>query len=442
MPRYQVYKDSGVEWIGEIPEHWVVKKLKYISSIQGSNVDKHVYDYEIQVRLCNYTNVYKNDFINGSVEFNKGSCTEDEYKKFVILEHDVIITKDSETPNDIGVPALVTEKLLNVVCGYHLSLIRTNIRTLLGAYLFRKLQTKYVRNYFEVESNGITRFGLGKSAIESLNVFIPPLPEQTQIVEYLDGKTSLIDKLISVKQRKIELLKEKRTALINHVVTKGLDPNVKLKDSGVEWIGEIPEHWAMTKFKYVSEIITGNTPSKAENNNNFSEDDEGFIWVKPPNLKGDKYIVESEEKLTEEGKSQTRIIPFESILICCIGTIGKYGMSGIELSTNQQINSVVPNADILNNWYCLYYIDVFTRDLINRTNFVTLPIHTKTDLQNSEFILPSFDEQVRIAILLKKSTKEIDDLVSLEQKKIDLLKEYRQSLISEVVTGKIKVTKD
>lgn len=212
-------KDIGVEWVGEIPEHWEVIKLKFVARIQGSNVDKHIFKNEIQVHLCNYTDVYKNEFINSSIIFKNGSCTNEEFKKFAISENDVIITKDSETPNDIGVPALVTENINDVVCGYHLSMIRTDPNLIIGAYLFRLLQTKYVRSYFEVNCNGITRFGLGKSIIESLTTFIPPISEQTQIVEFLNQKTKEIDNFLTLEQKKIDLLKEYRQSLISEVVT-------------------------------------------------------------------------------------------------------------------------------------------------------------------------------------------------------------------------------
>jgi type I restriction enzyme S subunit len=268
-----------------------------------------------------------------------------------------------------------------------------------------------------------------------------PPPEQEQIVKYLDEKTSQIDGLISVTEKKIELLKQKRTSLINEVVTKGLNPHVELKNSGVEWIGEIPKHWVVSKFKYVSEIVTGNTPSKTDGGEYYSEnDDEGFLWVKPTSLNLG-YVNHSEEKLTELGKEQTRVIPKDSIMICCIGnTIGKYGMSGQELSTNQQINSVIPNQIKVKPWFYFYYIDVFTRDLLNRSNFVTLPILTKSDLENVEMILPPIEEQEKIVEYIDTHITKIDKLVSIEQRRIETLKEYRQSLISEVVTGKFKVT--
>ena len=210
-------KDSGVEWIGEIPIHWEIRPLKTITDVRPSNVDKHIYPDEIQVELCNYTDVYKNDFIDKRTPLKVGSCTETEFSRFCLKKGDVIITKDSETSDDIGIPCLITEDLTNVVCGYHLTLLRPI--SVVGGFLFRVFQTQYIKSYFENESNGITRVALGKSSIESTFIVYPPLPEQQQIVDYINHHTSEIDKLISIEQRRIDTLKEYRQSLISEVVT-------------------------------------------------------------------------------------------------------------------------------------------------------------------------------------------------------------------------------
>jgi type I restriction enzyme S subunit len=210
-------KDSGVEWIGEIPNHWVVKKLKNVSDVKPSNVDKHIFPDEIQVRLCNYTDVYYNDFITSLTELKRGSCNSLEFEKFKLEKGDVIITKDSESPDDIGIPCIVVDDFDDVVCGYHLTLIRP--QSLMGGYIFRFIQSDRTRRYFEVHSNGITRYGLGKSSIENLSIPFPPHSEQQQIVSYLDEHTQLIDKTISVEERRIDTLKEYRQSLISEVVT-------------------------------------------------------------------------------------------------------------------------------------------------------------------------------------------------------------------------------
>ena len=210
-------KESGVEWIGEIPRDWEIKKLKHISDVRPSNVDKHIYENEIQVRLCNYTDVYYNETINSNSNLKKGSCNENEYEKFKLEKGDVIITKDSETPDDIGVPVYIEETLENVVCGYHLTMIKPISVT--GKFIFRFIECDRTRRYFELSSNGVTRFGLGKSSIENLVLPIPSETEQQQIVEYLDEQTQKIDKTISIEEKRIELLKEYRQSLISEVVT-------------------------------------------------------------------------------------------------------------------------------------------------------------------------------------------------------------------------------
>ena len=214
-------KPSGVEWIGEIPRHWKVNRLKYVAKILPSNVDKHIYPDEIQVRLCNYTDVYYNDYITVDTVLEKGSCKEREFTKFALRKGDVIITKDSETPDDIGVPTFVKDNLDNVVCGYHLTMIRP--LACRGEFIFRFIQSDRTRRYFELESNGITRYGLGKSSIENLFLPIPPDSEQWQITNSLDQKTQQIDKLITAEHRKIELLKEYRQSLISEAVTGKID---------------------------------------------------------------------------------------------------------------------------------------------------------------------------------------------------------------------------
>ena len=214
-------KPSGVEWIGEIPAHWEVNRLKHVAKILPSNVDKHIYPDEIQVRLCNYTDVYYNDYITVNTVLKKGSCKESEFAKFVLRKGDVIITKDSETPDDIGVPTYVKDDLDDVVCGYHLTLIRP--LACLGEFIFRFIQSDRTRRYFEVNSNGITRYGLGKSSIENLILPIPTNSEQRQIADFLSQKTEQIDELMAAEQRKIELLKEYRQSLISEAVTGKID---------------------------------------------------------------------------------------------------------------------------------------------------------------------------------------------------------------------------
>ena len=232
MRRYPEYKDSGVEWLGEIPEHWNVKRLKYISDVRLSNVDKNIHEYENQIYLCNYTNVYYNEKITSAIEFEKGSCTDAQFNKCLLHIGDIIITKDSESPDDIGVPAYVAEDFSNIVCGYHLSIITPKKKDIQRHYLFRYLQSEKVCYYFLNHSNGITRYSIGKHVIE--NIFVPEfsIHEQKAIAGFLDRKTEQIDTLTEKKQKQIELLSEYRTALITNAVTGTID--IRNEMEGVE----------------------------------------------------------------------------------------------------------------------------------------------------------------------------------------------------------------
>ena len=231
-------KPSGVEWFGDIPEHWEVRRLKTVADMRVSNIDKHINDDEIPVRLCNYVDVYKNDLIDGTIDFMSASATEDEISRFHLRIGDVLITKDSETWDDIGVPALVVETAPDLVSGYHLALLRPDTTQLLGSYLFRALQSRAVVYQFHVEARGVTRYGLSHSGILSAVIPLPPVEEQAAIVAHLDKLTSDIEAAIADTRREIELLEEYRTRLIADVVTGKLDvreaaanlPDVNLDD--------------------------------------------------------------------------------------------------------------------------------------------------------------------------------------------------------------------
>ena len=441
MKRYLEYKNSGVEWIGKIPRHWEVKRLKYVAKILPSNVDKHIYPDEVQVRLCNYTDVYYNDYITVDTVLEKGSCKEREFTKFGLRKGDVIITKDSETPDDIGVPTFVKDDLDNVVCGYHLTMIRPYACR--GEFTFRFIQSDRTRRYFELESNGITRYGLGKPSIENLLLPIPTDSEQTQIANFLDHKTEQIDELIRIKVRRIELLQEQRTALINQVVTKGLDPNVEMKPSGVEWIGEIPAHWDVKRLKYVAKILPSNVDK------HIYPDE---IQVRLCNYT-DVYYNDYITVDTVLKKGSCKESEFAKFAL-------RKGDVVITKDSETPDDIGVPTfvKDNLDNVVCGYHLTMI-RPYICRGEFIFRFIQSdrtrryfelesngitryglgKPSIENLLLPIPTDSEQQQIANFLDRKTQQIDELIAAEHRKIERLKEYRQSLISEAVTGKIDV---
>ena len=212
-------RDSGVKGLGKIPAHWEVRRLKYATDMRVSNVDKHIKEGEEAIRLCNYVDVYKNDYISEQMNFMRVTATAEEIERFRLEEGDVLITKDSETWNDIGVPALVTKAASDLISGYHLALLRPQANELAGGYLLRALQSKSLVYQFYVEAKGVTRYGLSHDSIKSVWLPLPPFPEQASIVEYLDQATAEIDEAIDKKQRLIELLKELKQITIAEAVT-------------------------------------------------------------------------------------------------------------------------------------------------------------------------------------------------------------------------------
>lgn len=220
-------KDSGIGWLGKIPKHWEIKKLKFNALVQFSNVDKKSEEGELAVRLCNYVDVYYNDFITPDLDFMEATASPEEIKKFHLKAGDVLLTKDSEEWSDIAVPAFVTFEEPDLICGYHLAQVRPQVEKIEGKYLFWLMSANCVNYQFRTEASGITRYGLSNYALSNSLCLIPPRTEQKEIAMFLDKKTVQIDGQVEREKRSIELLKEFRTSLISEAVTGKIDVREK-----------------------------------------------------------------------------------------------------------------------------------------------------------------------------------------------------------------------
>lgn len=217
------FKDSGIEWLGNIPKYWEIKKLKFNAFVQFSNVNKKSEDGESSVRLCNYVDVYYNNFITPDLDFMEATATSEEIQKFHLKIGDVLITKDSEEWDDIAIPAYMTFEAPDLICGYHLAQVRPQEKVILGKYLFWLLSADCINYQFRIEASGVTRYGLSNYALSNSVCLIPPEKEQEAIATFLDKKTAQIDEQVTRAQKSIELLKEYRTSLISEVVTGKID---------------------------------------------------------------------------------------------------------------------------------------------------------------------------------------------------------------------------
>ena len=215
-------KDSGVEWLREVPAHWDVMRLKSFATVQLSNVDKKSKEGEDNVRLCNYVDVYYNEQIDKRVDFMPATATSEQLRRFSLRAGDVVITKDSETWTDIAVSAVVSEELPGVLCGYHLAHVRPHAHCN-GGFLSRLFAAIGPRDQYHICANGITRFGLTGDSIRVGVFALPPLPEQRAIADFLGSETAKTDTLITKVREAIDRLKELRQALISAAVTGKID---------------------------------------------------------------------------------------------------------------------------------------------------------------------------------------------------------------------------
>ena len=211
--------ESGIEWIGKMPKGWKLDKVKRVAEVLPSNIDKLSVKDELPVRLCNYTDVYKNrSIVSGMIEnLMTATATENQIRKLSLQKDDVIITKDSETPDDIGIPAYVPETLTGVVCGYHLAIIRPY--KICGAYLNYFFLSKMAKTQFFMAANGLTRYALGISDIGMTIVPLPSKDEQEKIANYLDEKINTFDNAIRIAEKSVQILQEFKTSLISSAVT-------------------------------------------------------------------------------------------------------------------------------------------------------------------------------------------------------------------------------
>jgi len=282
---FNAERDSLTPWINTLPEDWACTRIDNLADVLFSNVDKHTVDDEEPVRLCNYVDVYKNDRITRDLEFMEASAELREIKKFQIQRGDVLSTKDSETPDDIAISALVDEDLPNVLCGYHLALMRPRSQNLHGPYLAWVHASKQFRTQYEARAVGVTRFGLPQYAFRAARFPLPPLPEQKRIAAYLDASCAAIDAAVAAKRRQIEVLRTMLSSIIAQSAVHGLNESVGRWDTVWPWFQEVPRHWCYGHLKrFATRIQTGVTPPTA--NPEYYED--GTIpWFAPGSYDSD-----------------------------------------------------------------------------------------------------------------------------------------------------------
>jgi type I restriction enzyme, S subunit len=436
---YPAYKDSGVDWLGEVPEGWEIRRQSNLMDLRISTVDKHQVDSERPIRLCNYVDVYRNDRIRAEMSFSRGTALDEEVKRFRLQTEDVLITKDSESWEDIASPALVEDGGEDLVCGYHLAILRAR-RGLSGAYLFWTSQSLPVAHQYHVSANGVTRFGLTQGAIKRIEVTVPPLMDQVAIVRFLDYVDSRIQRLIAAKEQLVELLEEEKRATIHHAVTRGLDPDAPLKPSGIDWLGDVPEHWEVVPLKTLTAaIVNGSTPSPSES----SYYEGGSVpWFGPSSLASEDGLGPPSRFLSElafvTGKARRVTAP--ALLVTVIGgTAGRMGLLTEDAATNQQITAFTLEDGAIEPEVLVMQLRFASGWLRDTASTATMPILDGALLKRLPVAVPTRSEQLSLARFVRAVHASAIHVVARMESQTNLLREYRTRLISDVVTGKLDV---
>lgn len=425
MAKYQAYaeyKDSGVEWLGQVPTHWDIKRIKETAQIiNGYPFDSGKFDPVNGTPLVRIRDINSNEtqiFFNGFVP-----------KEALIFNSDILIGMDGDfnVCEWKGGDAALNQR---VCC------LRSNDKYLTKflAYLL-PARMKIINDltYFTTVKH------LSSTDVLKTVYAIPNKIEYVNIVKFLDHETAKIDHLIEKQQQLIELLKEKRQAVISHAVTKGLNPDVKMKDSGVEWLGQVPEHWTVSKFGYISQVVRGGSPRPAGDPTLFNGDYSPWVTVAEITKDDELYLTSTETFLTKKGSEQCRVFQSGTLLLSNSGaTLGVPKILCINANAN---DGVVGFEDLkIDTEYAYFYLSVLTNDLRERVKQGSGQPNLNTDIVKAISItIPPENEVKEIVADIKKKIDHFSKLMASAQSAIQLMQERRTALISSAVTGKIDV---
>ncbi|HED2525047.1 TPA: restriction endonuclease subunit S [Klebsiella aerogenes] len=429
---YPEYKDSGVEWLGEIPTSWQMWKLSHAYEVIGSGT----------------TPTSNNEsYFQGDIPW----VTTGELREKIIYDTDkkvkestlqifsalkihpagsVVIAMYGATIGRLGI--LGVDATTNQAC-----CVMTKSKIINNQYLYYWLQA-YRTDIIRLSSGG-GQPNINQEKVSSLKVSAPVLNDQTLIVAFLDHETAKIDNLIEKQQQLIELLKEKRQAVISHAVTKGLNPDVPMKDSGVEWLGEVPEHWEVSKFGYISLVVRGGSPRPAGDPTLFNGDYSPWVTVAEITKDNEIYLDSTDTFLTKKGSEQCRVFKAGTLLLSNSGAT--LGVPKI-LSIDANANDGVVGFELLNidHEYAYFYLSTLTTNLRESIKQGSGQPNLNTEIVKSIAIPIAPENEIqRIVSFIKETIKLYSSIESGAMEQVKLLQERRTALISAAVTGKIDV---
>lgn len=436
---YPEYKDSGVEWFRDIPANWATSKLRYMFTCgKGLTITKENLRDE-GIPCVNYGEVHSKYGFEVDPTRHPLKCVDESYLKTsadaLLHTGDFVFADTSEDIESSGNFTQLTSEIVTFA-GYHTIIVRpvdkNNHRFF--AYLF---DSKEFRTQIRHAVKGVKVFSITQAILRGTDIWLPSHDECQHIAAFLDYETALIDRLISQQQQLMELLKEKRKAVISHAITKGLNPDAPMKDSGVEWLGQVPEHWAVGRIGYYCRIENGTTPSKS---NQEYWSDGSIPWLSSGTV--NQYeITEPSEMISVKALSECslRLLPENTLVVGMIGQGKTRGMSAITripASINQNLAAIIPNNSVNSDFlhFVLQAAYISLRETARGGNQAALNCELIADLR---FAKPDLNNQLKIVNYLNKKRIQFDKIFERTNTCMRLLEERRSALISAAVTGEI-----
>ncbi|HEA1045787.1 TPA: restriction endonuclease subunit S [Escherichia coli] len=430
--KYDQYSDSGYEWIGEIPEHWDLVKLgSCLSPVSVKNCpelpllsitrEQGVIERDVDNQESNHN--FIPDDLSGYKKLEKGQFGMNKMKAW---------------QGSYGV-----SKFTGIVSPAYFIFDFT--KAINPEFFNWAIRSKLYVSFFGSASDGVRigQWDLSKARMKVIPFVLPSEEEQSLIANFLDKKTALIDEAISIKEQQISLLKERKQIIIQQAVTQGLDPNVPMKDSGVDWIGEIPEHWEIIPLKHLCKFSGGGTPSK----DNLTYWEGGTIpWVSPKDMKS-TYIFETQDYVTEKAvknSSTNFVAPNSLLLVVRSGILQRkipVAINTVEVTLNQDMKSLTFNHHMTIEFMLNFIVGNNDSLLVEWTKEgATVESIEHEYLANGLVCVPPVSEQNAINEYLSSFSMQLESAISLQAEQIEKLKEYKTTLINSAVTGKIKIT--
>ncbi len=429
MNKYKKYKDSGIEWIGDIPKHWEVKKLSYCFDIIGSGTTPKSNNSEYY-NNGSYNWLQTGDLNNNKILKTSKKITDKALEDYSTLRFypkgGLVIAMYGATIGKTGL--LKIETTTNQAC-----CVLAEPKEIISEFVFYWFNS--AKKHIISMSYGGGQPNINQEMIRFLKLQLPPKLEQNAIANYLDRKTAEIDELISQKEKLLDFYEEEKKGIINQAVTKGINPDVKLKDSDIDWLGEIPEHWEEKKLRYLITILSGYSPEQCKPTRigeieyiKVNEIDKNCLYIKPSS-----FYTKKEYKTIDEN---SLLFPKRGAAIA----LNKVGIVDRPVAFDTNLMGVKLNQERINVKYIAYLIKNFS--LISIADTSTIPQINNKHINPFIIPLPPLNEQSKIVSHIEKEISLIDAKVAKTQRLIELQKEYKTALISEVVTGKIKIIEE